>query len=53
MRDLLFGLGLACLVFFGSTLDSEGWAGWVAAAGTGAGLLLMLMGGSESGAGND
>lgn len=53
MRDLLFGLGLACIAIFGSALDSQGWAGWVAMAGVLGGLGLMVLGGDESNAGND
>lgn len=53
MRDLFLGLGLACISIFGSALDSPGRWAWMAAAGTGAGLLLMLMGRGENNAGND
>lgn len=36
--------GLALLVFAGATLDSEGLAGWIAAAGVLAGFALIWAG---------
>lgn len=43
--DVLAGIGLILFIFCGSALDSQGWAGWVAAGGTVLGLIMMWVGG--------
>lgn len=47
MRDTCLVLGWVAVALFGSCLDSEGLAGWVAVAGVLAGLGLMLAGGGK------
>ncbi|SMB97831.1 hypothetical protein SAMN00808754_1973 [Thermanaeromonas toyohensis ToBE] len=41
----LFFPGLFLFALFGSALDSQGWAGWVAVVGTLIGLALIWTGG--------
>lgn len=48
MRDISLFLGLVILALFGSALESEGFAGWVAVGGVLAGLVLLFIGGSEA-----
>lgn len=44
MRDNLFLIGFGLFALFGSALDSQGWAGWVAVVGTLSGLVLLALG---------